>query len=229
MITGSIPTEQLPEKSHELPKRERRTLVRKNVDIFEQGNLDEASTSTAVKTAQTINDIIVQLQQKIIEPWQVRSSNEEEVRLEFYSDSVYSIPKYTVVVNSALEFSVFIFNWPVPDQKPLYKESKRSVMYVSITELLKSIQSYAVCVGLEEDMDVCLLLQIPLEDQTQTLLQLYAILSPKPLELKTLILKCTLCTGRSVGCEVLTGSELSKKIFKPRYVCFECSEESRES
>ena len=64
MITGSVPTEQLPEKSHELHKHECQALVRKNVDISEQGNLDEVSTSTAVKTAQTINNIIVQLQQK---------------------------------------------------------------------------------------------------------------------------------------------------------------------
>jgi hypothetical protein len=213
LITGSIPTEQLPEKSHELPKLERRTLVRKNVDISEQGNLDEASTSTAVKTAQTINDIIVQLQQKNIEPWQVRSSNEEEVRLEFSSDSVYSIPKYTVVVNSALEFSVFIFNWPVPDQNPLYKESKRSVMYVSITELLKSIQSYAVCEGLAEDMDVMSAAADPTGRPDPNPASIVRHSVPKAIGIEDPHFEVYLMY-RSVGCEVLTGTELSKKICK---------------
>ena len=32
LVTGSVPTENLPEKSNEAPKRERRALVR-NVDI----------------------------------------------------------------------------------------------------------------------------------------------------------------------------------------------------
>ena len=196
------------------PNRERRTLVRKNVDISEQGNLDEASTSTAVKTAQTINDIIVQLQQKNIEPWQVRSSNEEEVRLEFYSDCVYSIPKYTVVVNSALEFSVFIFNWPVPDQNPLYKESKRSVMYVSITELLKSIQSYAVCEGLAEDMDVMSAAADPTGRPDPNPASIVRHSVPKAIGVEDPHFKVHLMY-RSVGCEVLTGTKLSKKICKP--------------
>ena len=207
MITGSVPTERLPEKSHELPKRERRILVRKGVEIPEQ---DKASTPTA----QAIKDIIVQLQQGKIEPWQVGSStNEEEVRL-ILSDSVYSIPKYTVLVNSALEFSVFVFNWPVPDQNPVYKENKRSVRHVDITGLLRIIESYTVCEGLAEDLDVMAVAVDPtgLPDPNPTTVVRHSV--PKAIGAEDPHFEVYLLY-RCVDCKVLVGTGQSKKVCKP--------------
>ena len=60
-------------------------------------------------------------------PWKVGSSNEEELRLE-YNDNVHRVSKFTIVVNLALEFSIFFFNWFLPVQHPTYKENKRSVV-----------------------------------------------------------------------------------------------------
>ncbi len=58
-----------------------------------------ASTSKPL----SIKELIVRLQQEDAEPWQVGTSNEEEVRIEL-GDNIHDIPKHTVVVNSALEF-----------------------------------------------------------------------------------------------------------------------------
>ncbi len=105
----------------------------------------------------------------------------------------------TVVVNSALEFTVFVFNWPVPDENPIYKENKRSVMHVDAVDLLRSIESSGVCEGLAEDMDVMSIAIDPPEDQTQTLPQSFAILCQNPFESKTLISKYPFLTGQLVA------------------------------
>ena len=87
----------------------------------------------------SIKELIVRLQQEDTEPWQVGTSNEEEVRIELVNN-IHDIPKYTVVVNSALEFTVFVFNWPVRDKNPIYKENKHSVDLLKALEFVKGWQ-----------------------------------------------------------------------------------------
>ncbi len=68
MVTGSVPTERLPERSHELPKRERRKLVRNEPKISHEIPVQgTASTSKPM----SIKELIVRLQQEDAEPWQV--------------------------------------------------------------------------------------------------------------------------------------------------------------
>ena len=109
LVTGSIPTENLPEKKHDVSQPKCRTLVRKNV-----GDMPSASSSTlpASSTSTTpaltsLECLVKRLNKKSIHPWQVDKSGESEVKMNFHDD-VHSIPKYTVVVDSALEFTVFL-------------------------------------------------------------------------------------------------------------------------
>ena len=39
-------------------------------------------------------------------------------------DGIHSIAKYTVTINSALEVTVFVFHWPIPDNNTIYLEKK---------------------------------------------------------------------------------------------------------
>ena len=66
----------------------------------------------------------MQLEQKKIHPWKIDKSYEGEIQIEL-DDKIHSIPKYSVVVSLSMEFTVFIFNWPLPDHHPIYKERKR--------------------------------------------------------------------------------------------------------
>ncbi len=140
-------------------------------------------------------ELIVCLQQEDAEPWQVGTSNEEEVRTEL-SDNIHDIPKYTVVVNSALEFTVFVFNWPVPDENPIYKENKLSLMHVDAVDLLKALEFVK---GWQRICMSCPLLLTPLEDQTQALPQSFAILCQNPLESKTITSKYFFLTRKLVA------------------------------
>ena len=134
------------------------------------------------------------------------TSNKEEVRIEL-SDSIHDIPKYTVIVNSALEFTVFVFHWPVPDENPLYKESKRSVNHVDAVDLLRSIESAAVCDGLVEDVDLVMSnafdpTEAPGPSPNSTLRHSV----PKSIGVKDSHFDVSL-SYRTVGCQVLTDTE----------------------
>ena len=111
LVTGSIPTENLPQKSHEAPsKPERRSLVRK----VDTAVVEKPSTSSQIEPRfADMEDFTRQLDQMTIEPWQIDKSYEGEIRIEFY-DKSHCVPNYSVVVNSSLEFTIFVFSWPLP-------------------------------------------------------------------------------------------------------------------
>ena len=154
LVTGSVPTENLPEKSHEAHKRERRPLVRKADTSADTAVVEKPSTSSQPEPQfSDIQDFARQLEQKIIQPWQIEKLYEGEIRIELH-DKIHSIPKYTVVVSLSLEFTVFVFNWPVPDHHPIYKEHKHSIKYLDIDELLQRIENSRLCEGLKEDEDI---------------------------------------------------------------------------
>ena len=54
-------------------------------------------------------------------------------------------------MNSSLEFTIFVFNWPLPNQHPIYKEQKRSLKYLDIAGLIEKIENTRVCEGLKGD------------------------------------------------------------------------------
>ena len=65
--------------------------MRKEPEIPAQ---DTASTSKV--PVQSIKELAVRLQQEDIEPWQLGTSNEEEMRIEL-TDSIHDISKYTLL------------------------------------------------------------------------------------------------------------------------------------
>ena len=146
-----MPTEKLPMRSHEAPQRERRSLVRRASDIV----AEKPPTSSQISEPQfhDLAAFTTQLELKAVEPWQIVKSHKDEVRIEL-DDKIHGVPKYSVVVNSCLEFTVFVYNWPVPDDHQIYKEQKRSIKYVGIDNLLPKIENSDLCAGLPEDGDV---------------------------------------------------------------------------
>ena len=182
--------------------------MRKEPEIPAQ---DTASTSKV--PVQSVKELAVRLQQEDIEPWQLGTSNEEEMRIEL-TDSIHDISKYTVVLNSALEF---VFHWPVPDENPLYKENKRSVKNIDVVDLLRWIESSAVCDGLAEDgevrSEVMSIAVDPTEmpDPSPTSIVRHSV--PKSIGVEDPYFEVSL-TYWAVGCQVLTGTEHSMKSCK---------------
>ena len=145
-----MPTENLPVKSHDVEKTERRVLVRKTDS--------ELCTSSAVSPTPEpkITDIeyLINLIEEVeIQPWKVDKSNASELKFELF-DAIHYLPKYSIVVDSALYFSVHAYHWPIPDDHVIYQQRKRSVKYNNFIELLELFSSSNICQGLTEDDDV---------------------------------------------------------------------------
>ena len=120
-------------------------------------DIDQPSTSSQSGWSEprflNLVDFTTQLDQEKIQPWKIDKLYEGEIRIELH-DKIHSISKYSVVVSLSMEFTAFIFNWPVPDHYPIYKEQKRSVQNLDIADLLQRLGNSRLCKGLTEDEDI---------------------------------------------------------------------------
>ena len=152
LALGSVLTENLPTKSHEDPKpaAPRRPLIRSEAGT-------SSSTSSSASSYKTPNkdcfeDFVKQINEENLDPWRIDVS-EDNVKFQL-CDNVHCLPKYTMMVNSSLEFTVYVYNWPLPETHLVYKERKRCIKYSMVKELLETVKDSAVCDGLPDDDDV---------------------------------------------------------------------------
>ena len=211
LVTGSIPTVNLPQKSHEAPsKPERRSLVRK-IDI---AVVEKPSTSSEIEPRfADMEDFTRQLDQMTIEPWQIDKSYEGEIRIEFY-DKSHCAPNYSVVLNSSLEFTIFVFSWPLPDHHLIYKEHKRSIKYLDVHELLQTIENSRFCQGLIEDEDIMSAATNPTGNPDPNPVTIVRHSIPKTIEVQEAHFEVTLFY-RSVACDILVDSKHWKESCQP--------------
>jgi hypothetical protein len=139
-------------------KPERRVLLRRNEDLPTRSNSPEETPSKVVKTP-SLESVIKQVQDSF-PSWKLDISPDNVVKLELYDD-LHSLPKYTVLIHSSLEFTVAVYNWLIKEDHPIYKELKRSVMYHSMCELVNIIEESSLCQGLPDDIDVLLVVVDP--------------------------------------------------------------------
>ena len=144
LVTGSVPTENLPKRSHEIEKKERRPLVRSSVE-----SEDVPSTSSSLLNL-SAEDALKQLKVEPVAPWVSEKQENGEVDFKLW-DGVHGIAKYAVNVNTSLEFTVFNYNWPIPEDHAIYTDRRRSVRGRGIKELLSFIENSNLCDGLPED------------------------------------------------------------------------------
>ncbi|CAB4044150.1 Transposable element P transposase, partial [Paramuricea clavata] len=148
LATGTVPTENLPTQSHEGETKKHRVLVKHTFP-------DQPSTSTGVTSStSTINALLNQLRKSdVLSCWKVLDDTSSGFKMELYDDC-HSVPKYTMICDSGLTFTLFTYHWPIPDDHTLYQEYNRSVRAENINKLLRSIESSQLCEGLPHIPDV---------------------------------------------------------------------------
>ena len=131
---GSIPTINLPKKSHEESKSStsRRVIEKK-----------ELVPSKAYKN---INDLKSKVSKLVLKGWS-RKDDDNACTLDYY-DGKHALPLYSVKIDSGLGFSVAAFGWFLPDNHRIYMEHEHSVTYVSVSSLVTEIGNLNVCLGL---------------------------------------------------------------------------------
>ena len=120
LVTGSIPPENLLTKSHDvMSKKERRTLVRVNVEDMPSSSTASASSYHALSEVSpeipaeliSIRDLHRQLVKIDILAWTVNNVDDtnKTLKLEFF-DGVHEVAKITVTITAELDFTVFVYH-----------------------------------------------------------------------------------------------------------------------
>ena len=142
--TGTIPTENLPLKSHETKSSTRRPIVR-------QYGPSTSTASPHVEKTEDFDDFVRKVKGLVLEPWELIACNTTEIRIEL-RDTDYSIPKYVLHVDSCLQFSLHVFNWLLPDEHNIYMTHRCHINSHGVSELLFSIfTDFKICEGLRQD------------------------------------------------------------------------------
>ena len=164
LVTGSIPTENLPTKSHDVvSKKERRTLVRVNVEDMPSTSTASASSYHALYEVSleipaepiSIRDLHMQLVKIDILPWTVKNIDDmnKTLKLELF-DGVHEVAKFTVTITTELDFTVFVYHWPIPnDQHYIYSDEKKLLSVECVMGLLNSIENSSLCSGVPKEFD----------------------------------------------------------------------------
>ena len=139
--TGAIPTENLPLKSHEAKRTQRRPLIRQ-----------EIAASPPVEKPEDFDHFAARVKKIVVEPWGLASLSNTEIRIEL-RDTDYSIPKYVIHVDSSLHFSLHVFNWLLPEQHTIYTTCGQRITSAELSQLLRSISGgeFKICEGLCQD------------------------------------------------------------------------------
>ena len=128
--------------------------MRKEVEHAE----DMPSTSSdmfepALCLSTSLTDLASQLDTTVLLPWLTEISQDENIKF-CLSDQVHAVPTYTVIVDSSLEFTTYVYNWPIPGDHKIYNDHKRSIKSVEdIRELLSTIETSKICEGVGEDCE----------------------------------------------------------------------------
>ena len=88
-----------------------------------------------------------------LKEWSTEVKDQEIVFKTKHPDTLYS--RAEVHISDGLEFSVCVFGWPLPVTHVIYKEYKRSVQHVTLSQLLNEISSYVLCEGVKNDDGRC--------------------------------------------------------------------------
>ena len=131
-MPGAVPSLNLPEKS--VPSTSttapRRKLVRHEPKPTQQYS--------------SLEDLKKKVEKLKLTGW-TRNVNETNVTFELWDDT-FAPPKFSVTINTSLEFSIYVYNWPLPDEHTFYRANKRSVRYSTLSSILTT---------LETDLNLC--------------------------------------------------------------------------
>ena len=68
-------------------------------------------------------------------------------------DPKFVLPKFELVIDDSLEYSISVCGWLLPPEHPLYTKNKRSLRHISVSSLIKDLENYTICNGLSVAID----------------------------------------------------------------------------
>ena len=147
--TGAIPTLHLPIKSHSSQKNDLPSRVYVSLKLDDQAQASQADCRPYFKN---LDDFAKHVNSLKLSGW-TKSEEKNGSLVLSMSDGVHHLPRYQLIVDSSLGFSVSVYGWFLPDDHPVYLTYKRSVRFTKIFPLLSHIREFELCTGLSSTHD----------------------------------------------------------------------------
>ena len=97
------------------------------------------------KTLNEVRNRVMSL--KLGDNWAIEPTKDSLVLKK--SDNQFKVPKFTVVIDDGLGFTIKIYDWLLPENHVIYTSLKRSLRNVTVSNLIKNIESFILCEGLK--------------------------------------------------------------------------------
>ena len=112
---------------------------------------DLTSSSPPVEKKETFDEFATHLKEISLDQWTVASSTDTKIRI-VLNHNEHSIPKYALIIDSCLHFSLHVFNWVLPDQHTIDSSCRQRINSGGILELLQCLSNnkYKICQRLRE-------------------------------------------------------------------------------
>ena len=135
---GVLPTENMPKKSHETPKppsRPHREIVK-----------DGSTTVNIRRYYKGPEDVCKRIKcLKSICEWTVEQHSDRVVLQKM--KECFQLPEFDLIIDDSLGYTITVYGWFLPEDHELYTRSLRSVNNVTVSDLIRDIESRPVCPG----------------------------------------------------------------------------------
>ena len=81
-----------------------------------------------------------------LQDWSIDYQQDRAV-LRKYEPNVL-VPKYELCIDDSLGYYISVYCWQLPTDHPLYTVNERSMRNITVSSLVKDLQSYPVCSGI---------------------------------------------------------------------------------
>ena len=68
------------------------------------------------------------------------------------SEPNMTTPKLEIMIDDGLGFTILIYGWFLPEDHEIYKNQKRSMKNITVTNLIKLCEEYNICSGTKADL-----------------------------------------------------------------------------
>ena len=151
-----MPTLNLPVKSHETQQPPERKPPTPRAPV---------TPKTKPSCYNDFDDFSKRLTKLKIHPWTFRL-RETTMYIEHYEHS-HILPRIQIRVKESLEFTIFIYNWPLPIHHDFYKNCA-NMRDVFVSDLLKQFVSYKICNGVSDAVQPSKVHSLPLDIEQPT-------------------------------------------------------------